>query len=152
MRKEIERLEEITAKKITRNRFHFLRFNIPASYLRLVKLGIEEDYSLGHASRAGFRAGTCSPFYFFNLVKNERTNFRIHPFAFMDATLTHYNRLSSSKALDKILQIMQYVKEVEGPFLGLWHNSSFTEQREWKGWRNIFETVAAEASALMKTP
>ncbi len=152
MRSEIDRLEEITGKKITQNRFHFLRFSIPASYIRLVKLGLQEDYSLGHASRIGFRAGTCSPFYFFNLVKNESTNFRIHPFAFMDATLTHYNRLSPTKALERILQIMKYVKEVEGPFIGLWHNSSFTEEKEWKGWRNIFETVADEAAELMKTP
>ena len=49
---------------------------------------------------------------------------------------------------EKILQMMKWVKEVEGPFIGLWHNSSFTEDGVWKGWKNVFETVAKEAGAL----
>jgi len=40
---------------------------------------------------------------------------------------------------------MQYVKKVDGPFMALWHNSSFTNTKEWRGWRHVFETVAREA-------
>ena len=78
---------------------------------------------------------------FFDLIKNEVTEFKIYPFGFMDTTLSHYKRLTSEESLDRIRQIMKAVKEVEGPCIGLWHNSSFTEQGEWKGWRQVFETI-----------
>jgi hypothetical protein len=149
MQREMDRLTKIAGKPILRNRFHYLRFNIPASYLRLMKIGIKEDYSLGHASRIGFRAGTCTPFYFFNLMRNEKTDFKIYPFAFMDSTLNHYNRLSARESLAKILSIIKSVKQVEGPCIGLWHNSTLSDIREWAGWKNVFETTAAEASKLM---
>ena len=148
MEEEIKRLEYISEEKITSNRFHFLRFTLPASYISLSKIGITEDYSFGYATRIGFRAATCTPFYFFNLFKNERTNIKIYPFAFMDTTLAQYNKIGSRESLAKILQIMKWVKEVEGPFIGAWHNSSFAETGIWKGWKEVFETVAKEAAAL----
>jgi len=148
MEQEIQILQHISGIKTTSNRFHYLRFTLPASYLSLSRIGITEDYSFGYATRVGFRAATCTPFYFFNLLKNERTNVKIYPFAFMDTTLAHYNRLSARESLVKILQIMKWVKEVEGPFISLWHNSSFTETGVWKGWKDVFETVAKEATAL----
>jgi hypothetical protein len=148
MEEEIRRLEFIAERKITSNRFHYLRFTLPASYVSLSRIGITEDYTFGYATRIGFRAATCSPFYFFNLLKNERSNVKIYPFAFMDSTLAHYNKQKAYDAQEKILQMMQYVKQVEGPFIGLWHNSSFTEDGVWKGWKSVFETIAKEAAAL----
>lgn len=148
MEEEIQRLEFITGLKITANRFNYLRFTMPASFISLSRIGITDDYSMGYATRCGFRAGTCSPFYFFNLLKNERTALKLHPFAFMDTTLAQYNKLGSKHSLEKILTMMKMVKEVEGPFLGLWHNSSFINSGIWRGWENVFETVAREASAI----
>ena len=66
----------------------------------------------------------------------------------MDTTLAHHNKLSARHSLEKILQVMTWVKEVEGPFIGLWHNSSFTETGVWRGWKNVFDTVAKEAAAI----
>ena len=147
---ELKRLEDITGKKIYCNRFHYLRFTLPGSYLQLQRMGITEDYSMGYATRIGFRSATCTPYYFFDLIKNECTDFKIFPFAFMDTTLSHYNRLTADESLRSIRDIMQAVKEVEGPCIGLWHNSSFTNQGEWMGWRDVFETVSAEAAKLME--
>lgn len=149
---EINRLEEIMEEKPTINRYHYLRFHVQSSYPRLVKHGIEEDYSLGYAAHTGFRAGMCTPFYFFNVRNNEQTALRIFPFTFMDATFTHYYRTNNEHALEKIRQLMKSVHEVGGTMIGIWHNSSFTEEKEWKGWRSVFETVAYEATQLMKQP
>jgi hypothetical protein len=141
-------MEEITGKKININRYHYLRFQVHSSYPRLVKHNIVEDYSMGYAPRIGFRAGICVPYYFFNLKTNEQTDLKIFPFAFMDATFTHYYRMDNEHALEKIRMLMNTTYEVGGVFIGVWHNSSFTEQKEWKGWRSIFETVAQEAAQL----
>jgi hypothetical protein len=145
---EIKRLTEITGKPTISNRFHYLRFQTPNSFKRLEELGIKEDYSMGYAGRVGFRAGTCTPYYFFNVKSNEQTNLKIVPFAFMDTTFTHYYRIENERSIAKILELIAAVKKVEGSLVGLWHNSSFTEQLQWRGWRKIFETVAEEASRL----
>jgi hypothetical protein len=150
MQLEMKRLEEITGKMPTSNRFHYLRFTLPSSYMRLQKIGIKEDYSMAYATRIGFRSATCNPYYFFNLTKNEVTDLKIYPFAFMDTTLSHYKRLTAEESLERIKHMMKAVKEVEGPCIGLWHNSSFTEQGEWKGWREVFELASEYAGKLME--
>jgi len=145
MQREITRMEEIVSNKIYSNRFHYLRFQLPHSYARLIKAGLTSDYSMGYAGRVGFRAGTCTPFNFFNVNHDLKTPFKVYPFAFMDTTFTHYLKYDAANALEKIIQLMQYVKKVDGPFVALWHNSSFTNTKEWRGWRHVFETVAREA-------
>lgn len=149
---EIQRMADITDAKVIRNRYHYLRFSLPGSYQRLVQLGITEDYSMAYAPRIGFRAGICTPFYFFNLKKNETSALQIYPVAFMDATFSHYNNITAEESLHKIREVMGYVKEVEGLMIGLWHNSTFSESKEWKGWRRVFETVAVEAHQLTQLP
>jgi hypothetical protein len=81
VREEISRLEKITGKKIVRNRQHFLRLRFPATYRTILACGIEEDYTLGYSSLAGFRAGIASPFLFYDLEKEEATQLRVFPFA-----------------------------------------------------------------------
>ena len=147
---EAERLEKIIDKKTFRNRFHYLLFQFPHSYERLIKIGITEDYTMGYASRSGFRAGICTPYYFFNIKKNEVTPLKIFPFAFMDSTFAHYQKVDSETALNEIRQLMRSVYETGGTFYGLWHNSSFTGLREWKDYSRVLETVAEEAASLMQ--
>lgn len=150
MLQEMKRLEEITGAAPTINRFHYLRFTLPSSYMRLQKIGIKEDYSMAYATRIGFRSGTCTPYYFFNLLNNEVSGLKVYPFAFMDTTLSHYRRFTPEESIDRIRQVLKAVKEVGGLCIGLWHNSSFTEEGEWKGWRQVFETISSDAAKLMK--
>ena len=67
MKKEKNRLEGITNMQTKRSRQHYLRFSLPETYQQLIDLEIEEDYSMGYASHVGFRASTCTPFYFYDL-------------------------------------------------------------------------------------
>ena len=73
LKKEISRLNDITSGSIIMSRFHYLRFSLPESYQILIEAGIKEDYSMGYVDRIGFRAGTCTPFYFYDL-NNEKTS------------------------------------------------------------------------------
>ena len=81
---EKEALATLIQRKVTANRFHYLHFRLPESCRMLLQAGITEDYSMGYADTAGFRAGTCNPFYFFDLERNENTPLRIHPLLFME--------------------------------------------------------------------
>ncbi len=146
--REIKRLAKVLNQEITRNRYHYLRFQLPNSYSMLLKNGITEDYSMGYAPRAGFRAGICTPFFWYNLKTESVTELKVHPISFMDTTFTEYRKTTPAESLEKIKSILKAVKEVEGTAYGLWHNSSFTEQGVWKGWRKVFESAAAYAASL----
>lgn len=146
LEKERDLLKKIISQPVTRNRYHYLKFELPYSYMRLEKHDILEDYSMGYASRTGFRASICTPFYYFNLKENYTTKLKVFPFAFMDTTLNHYNKLQPEEAKRKIFKLMDSVKEVGGSFYGLWHNSSLSNDREWEGWRSVFEEVAEKAT------
>ncbi|MFW5823141.1 MAG: polysaccharide deacetylase family protein [Tangfeifania sp.] len=139
--KEIERLENITGKKPDKSRQHFLRLKIPRSYRRLLKNGIREDYTMGYSTQTGFRAGICTPFYFYDVKKEKATNLKIYPFQVMDVTLRDYLGLSPEEALKKIETLMEEVKETGGVFSSIWHNETVNGQGHWEGYREVFEKM-----------
>jgi len=146
---ELERLSEITNKNILKSRQHFLVFSTAQYYPQLIELGISDDYTMGFADKAGFRAGTSNPFYFFDLHKNEETKLMIHPFAVMDRTLNSYQSQSVEKAIETVKELIEVIKKVDGTFVSLWHNESLSDTHEWKGWRSGFQEITEYLSAKL---
>lgn len=147
--KEIQRLEDITGEKVEKSRQHFLRLKMPRNYKRLLKNGISEDYTMGYPSRAGFRAGICTPYYFYDLTKEQETDLLIVPFQVMDVTLRNYMRLNPEEAKNEILGLMQEVKNVGGTFVSIWHNETVNDWNGWKGYRTVFEEMNKTGFAWM---
>jgi hypothetical protein len=145
---EKKRLEAIVGKPITKSRQHYLRLRFPHTYQTAVNEGITDDYTMGFCSLAGFRAGTCTPFYFFDLSRNKQTHLVVHPFQVMDVTLKNYMNLTPDKALEQIEKLMDEVKEVNGIFVGLFHNESLGDWGEWSGWQKVFEQMLAKGKLL----
>ncbi len=145
--KEINRLKDITHKNITKSRQHFLKLVLPDTYRNLIDNDIQEDYTMGYATMPGFRASLCSPFYFYDLDTESETTLKIYPFSVMEATFQYYLHLSAEDTLNKILEIMQTVKKVNGTFISTWHNESLSEDISiWKGWKNVYESMLIESS------
>ncbi len=134
-------LESISGIRITKSRQHFLRFRLPETYRCLINAGILEDYSMGYASAIGFRAGTCHPFYFFDLEKNETTSLKIFPVHAMDATYIHYLKFTTDEALNDLLQLKNTVKKYKGNFTVIWHNNTFEPTTNGLKWREVFEKI-----------
>ncbi len=139
---EKKRLEEITGKKVTSARCHFLKVNLPETYRAFITNGITDDYTMIYASESGFRAGLCVPFKWFDLQKNEATNLTIHTSVIMEGTLRDYNKLSSENAKFATSALMQEVKKYGGEFISIFHNDSFVpEQKEWiEMYKNLLQT------------
>jgi hypothetical protein len=138
---EIKRLEDMSGKKIIRNRQHFLKLRFPETYRNLIASGITEDHTMGYSSLAGFRAGTTSSFKFYDLEKEQATPLVIHPFAVMDATLHYHLKLSTDAALEVSKKIILSVKKVNGTFTFLAHNDLISDKGPWAGWRKKFEQL-----------
>jgi len=141
LKREFDYLSGISKKPITRSRQHFLKLLFNETYQNLIKLGIKEDYTLGYGSDVGFRAGTCTPFNFYDLYNEKETDLKIFPFQIMDVTLNEYLKLNVEEAIEKIRCIIQKVKEVNGTFISLWHNESLSDHGHWKGWEPVYEKM-----------
>jgi len=144
---EIDRLSEIIHREITKSRQHFLILHFPKTYRNLTDLDITEEYSMGYAQETGFRAGICTPFYFYDLDLENETKLKIYPFTVMDATLKYYMKLQPDEAVEHIKEMVKEVKNAEGTFISLWHNESLSEKDQWQGWRKVYEETIKAATA-----
>jgi hypothetical protein len=141
LEQEIATLGKIAGKSITRSRQHYLVIDLPYTYRKLSSLGIKEDYSMGYASLTGFRAGTCTPFHFYDLMNEAEIPLVIYPFQVMDRTLKDYMKLQPAEAIRKIKEIIAEVRAVNGTFISIWHNDTFSDKGEWKGWLEVYEQM-----------
>ena len=141
LKKEKLRLEGIINMPIQRSRQHYLRFSLPETYQNLIDLEVEEDYSMGYASNVGFRAGTCTPFYFYDLDFEIQTPLKVFPFALMDTTLNDYMKLTPRQSLGRIRDLKNEVKAVNGSFITLFHNESLSDYDRWKGWKRLYDSM-----------
>ncbi|MCB9196091.1 MAG: polysaccharide deacetylase family protein [Flavobacteriales bacterium] len=140
LKQETSRLKEfLSSDETIISRKHFLRLSVPDCYRLMENVGIKEDYTMGYADNVGFRAGLCTPFKIFDLLQNRQLEVTIHPFAYMDGTLREYLKLNLEEAKNQLTFLNNQVKAVNGEFIGIWHNTSLTNEDEWKGWREVYE-------------
>lgn len=138
---EISRLANILHTPIRKSRQHFLKLEFPTTYRRLIDLEITEDYTMGYASELGFRAGTCTPFYFYDLHMEQATQLRVFPFCTMEATLKYYKKVPPAQAMEHLGPVIDAVKQVGGTYMSLWHNDSLSDTKHWKGWKSVYEQM-----------
>jgi len=141
LRKEFRYLAGISKTPVTKSRQHYLKLLFTETYQNLIKLGIKEDFTLGYASDVGFRAGTCTPFNFYDLYNEKETGLKIYPFQVMDTTLNQYLKLDVDDAVELIEKIISKVKEVNGTYISLWHNESLSDHGHWKGWEPVYKKM-----------
>lgn len=141
LKKEKKRLENIINTPITKSRQHYLRLDLPETYQNLVELDIFEDHSMGYAEHYGFRASTCTPFYFYDMEFEIQTPLKLVPFAVMDVTLKNYLQYSNRKSLAIIIDLAKEVKKVNGTFVTLMHNETFSNIGSFKNWKLIYEKM-----------
>jgi hypothetical protein len=140
MQREIRQLAGITGNEVIRSRQHFLRLQLPGTYRLLAENGIKEDYTMGWAEVPGFRAGTCTPFLFYDLMREQVTSLTIWPFQIMDGTLRDYMGLDEKQSVDVAARIVKKIKDVNGTLITLWHNEAFSETGRWKNW-NVYPEI-----------
>lgn len=143
---EKQQLEDICRKEIKKSRQHYLVLDIPFTYKNLLAVGIEEDYSMAFADEPGFRAGTCTPFFWYDLSEEKITTLRIFPTAVMDQTLKKYQQLDLEKAKTVLKMLVDRTKRVDGQFITLWHNESVGDFGPWKDWQNVYIEMLEIAS------
>ena len=117
-------LEAMISDNIFKSRQHYLKFSVPQTYRLLLKNGITEDYSMSFAEAPGFRAGTCTPFYFFDVEKDEATSLKLYPACIMESTFRDDIVIPVTDVLPYFKQYFDEVNKVAGHFICIWHNDT----------------------------
>jgi hypothetical protein len=138
LRIEVARLAKLVHQPITKSRFHFIKLNLPQSYRELIENDVKEDYTMGYASKMGFRAGVCSPFNFYDLDYDAPTTLKVYPFYLMEATIKYYFKEGPENAIDYFKEYIDKVEKYNGTFVSLWHNDSLSEWNYWIGWKSVY--------------
>ncbi|WP_431213181.1 hypothetical protein ACQ86N_47500 [Puia sp. P3] len=144
LKEEMEWLEEISEKKITRSRQHYIRFTLPHTYRSLLAHGIEQDFSMGYGSINGFRASVASSYNWYDLQQEEETGLRLMPFCFMDANSFYEQRNTAAQAMSELLHYYHHIRRVGGLMVTIWHNDFLGTDPGKAGWRQVYETFLKE--------
>ncbi len=125
---EKKRLNTTINKPVDGARQHFNKLNMPQFYRNLIDLEISEDYSMGYRNTNGFRAGTCSPFYFYDIGMEIQTPLKVHPFC-----MEYGSNPDAEIFTNEIMKMVSHVQEVNGTFIPIFHNVVLSERNlEWK--------------------
>lgn len=112
---EKKRLSNLINRPIKYVRLRYNKVFVPHTYRNLVEAEFTDDYSLGYTHFIGFRAGTCSPFAFFDINLEVQQPIKVHPFAVCDYALQPFKK--QSEVFSKLDEIYKNIKSVKGEFI-----------------------------------
>lgn len=144
LKKEKQKMESIVNHELTASRNSFSKLNLPESYRNLIELEVKQDFTMGYINLLGFRAGTCTPFQFYDLDYEVQTPLQINPFHLFDSALLRRSSLLDKK--EELQRLIAEVKKVNGIFAPVFHNHSFNNEERWKGFRDLFSFVLDSAN------
>ena len=145
LKKEKQKMESITNYPLEASRNSFSKLNLPESYRNLIELEVKQDFTMGYIGHSGFRAGTCTPFQFYDLDYEIQTPLQVNSFHCIDFTLLKRQSLLDKK--QDLQQLIFEVKKVNGTFTPIFHNYSFSDDERWKGFRDLFSIVLDSSHA-----
>lgn len=139
LKKEKKKMESIVNYGLEASRHSFSKLNLPESYRNLIELEVKQDFTMGYINELGFRAGTCTPFQFYDLDYEVQTPLQINAFHCIDyALLKRQSFLDKKQELERLIQ---QVKQVNGTFTPVFHNYTFGDDVRWKGFRDLFGVI-----------
>lgn len=133
-------LDEKVKNHVYGGRNHYLRFRAPISWKISQQVNLLYDTTVGYNDMIGFRCGLCTPYKVFDIFDNSELDIWEIPLIIMDGALK-FGQTTIGKENDVKNQIKKYidiVREYNGTFSVLWHNSSF-DQPIWNGSKKIYE-------------
>jgi hypothetical protein len=137
-------LSDITGTAVIHNRFHYIAFDLPGGYRKLLRNGIREDHSMGYGSINGFRASVSSPFAWFDLEEDRETELVVHPFCWMDANSYYEQLYTPAQAFAELKTYHDVVKKTGGQLMTISHNNFFSDEPGFAGWKEVYEIFLDE--------
>ena len=138
LKNEKKRLAAVVNRPMNYSRMRYNRVDVPKTYRNLVKTEFTDDFTMGYTHNIGFRASTCTPFYFYDIALEVQQPIRIHSFA------VHDYALRGAKSKDEILSaletIYRHVKNVNGNFVSIFSNELLGDTHKLD-WKDLYESI-----------
>ena len=144
LKEEKEWMEVIIDRPIAHSRQHYIKFELPDTFRRLISAGLLKDYSMGYGAINGFRASVASSFYWFDLQKNETTALRLFPFCYMDANSFYEQKHTPQQAYEELVHFYNTIKKHHGLMVTIWHNHFLGTDPLFAGWKEMYEIFMKE--------
>ncbi|UZO80970.1 hypothetical protein NBT05_00460 [Aquimarina sp. ERC-38] len=135
IKKEKRRLESIIHRPVQEVICSYFKINLPDVYRMFIELEVFEDFSMGYAKHMGFRAGTCTPFLFYDLDYEIQTPLKIYPFSLTPKNFK--GEVTSKDIMAKIDTMVHHIKSVEGTFIPVLSNGLLNGQNPNRDWKQI---------------
>ncbi len=140
LKKEKLRIENIVNRRLQYSLCSFFKLKLPEAYRNFIELEIGEDYSMGYSGYPGFRAGTCSPFLFYDLDYEVQTPLVVYSFCY--ANLGDEDGLIDLASVRKEINLyMEKVRKVNGVFIPVFSNTLFSDLQDQAFWKSIFKYI-----------
>ncbi len=138
MQQEKKALEELTHRELPASMNAGYLINLPDIYRYLVELEIPRDFSMVYEDQMGFRAGTCTPFLFYDLDYEIKTPLLVQPIVAAIGGLGHLKR---QEVYDKLLRIRDEVRSLNGEFSVIFRNEDFSKTFQNRTWHSLFNQI-----------
>ena len=138
LKEEKRRLSNLINRPVKYSRMRYNRITVPHTYRDLVEAEFTDDYTMGYTHHLGFRAGTCTPFQFYDINLEVQQPIKVHPFAIHDYALqSHKNQ---EEVLAKLDVIYQMVKQVKGDFVMVFSNELLGSKHKIN-WLELYQVL-----------
>lgn len=124
LNKEKQRWQSIVNRNLTASLIKDYGLNFPTSFEFLNKLEIHSDFSMGYPNQLGYRAGTATPFYFYDLNLEQVSKLKLTPFV-LNSTLFAQANFSSLEA--QLLRLSQLLRKHQLSLSIVVSNADFSE-------------------------
>lgn len=138
LKEEKKQLGNLINRPINYARLRYNKVNVPATYRNLVETEFTDDFSMGYTHEIGFRAGTCTPFYFYDINTEVRQPIKIHPFAMHDYALFKYR--DKDEIFEKMDNLFRLVKQVKGEFVLVFSNELLGGKQP-QDWMELYQAM-----------
>ncbi len=127
LKQEFDLIRKNSNSPIQISRQHYLRFTMKTTPKQLIANGVMADFSMGFASGVGYRAGTFTPFYYYDLENEKATELLMVPFVVMDGVYFIYSNAGVAQAEKQIVELAEETKHLKGIFVTVFHERTFDE-------------------------
>lgn len=138
LKAEKKRLAAVLNRPINYSRMRYNRVDVPQTYRNLVETEFTDDYTMGYTHHIGFRAGTCTPFYFYDISLEVQQPIRVHPFAVHDYALRTMK--TQNEILNRLETLYLEVINVKGSLVSIFSNELLGESHR-VNWKKLYESI-----------
>ncbi len=138
LKREKKDLTSVVNRPVNESRLRYNRVDVPDTYRNLVNAEFTDDFTMGYTHQIGFRAGTCTCFYFYDINLEVQQPIRVHPFAIHDYAFINFN--NREEILRQILNIHQEIKQVNGLLITIFSIELLGGEHK-VDWKKLYESI-----------